>query len=67
MTELEKKIEQGNKRLAIVTCTESTILFIPLLFLIGHKYWNLFVIAYFILLLGSMLLAPKICNKIWKN
>jgi len=67
MKDLEKKIEQGNRRLALVSCIWASIIFIPLFFLIGNMYWNLFVITYFILLLGGMLFVPKICNKIWKN
>lgn len=65
--ELTEKIQKGNKRLAIVSIIEATILIIPLFFLIGNKYFNLFVFLYFILLFISMFFAPKICNKIWKN
>lgn len=66
-SELTKKIEKGNKRMAIVTTIEALILFIPLLFLIGNKYWVIFVITYFILLIIAIRFAPSICNRIWKN
>lgn len=65
--ELNEKIYQGNKRLSIVSITISIILFIPLFFLIGNKYFNLFIFLYFIFLFIGMFFAPKICNKIWKN
>ena len=67
MTELEKKIEQGNKRLALVCCVWTLIFSIPLFFLINKPYWTAIIMSYMGVVIIGVLLSPKIVNLIWKK
>lgn len=66
MTELEKKLETGYKRLAIVSIIWS-LLAMPFVFFIPKNSLSFFVIFWLIWIIIGILLSPKIVIKIWKQ
>jgi uncharacterized protein YebE (UPF0316 family) len=65
---LQDKINQGYKRLAIISTLMSIILAIPALYL-SLTYLDFsfsIIITYQVLLCVGILMSPKIVNKIWK-
>jgi hypothetical protein len=68
MKDLQEKIEQGYKRLAIVNTIIATVLAIPTLFA-THIYKECafpIILLYMMVLCACILWSPKIVNKIWK-
>ena len=70
--ELQNKIDLGNKRLALVCSTMAFLLSIPLLFvifmeLVENEYYYFMVLGYMALVCISMLFAPKIIGKLYKD
>jgi fatty acid desaturase len=68
MKDLQEKIEQGYKRLAIVNTIIAVVLAIPTLcFSLTYMDWSFpIILAYQVLLCVAVLQSPKIVNKIWK-
>jgi hypothetical protein len=68
MKDLQEKIEQGYKRLAIVNTIIAIILAIPSLYLsLTYMDWSFpIILTYQVVLCAFILWSPKIVNKIWK-
>ncbi len=68
VTDLQEKIEQGYKRLAIVNTIIAAVLAIPMLyFSLTYLDWAPeIILGYILLLCVAVLQSPKIVNKIWK-
>lgn len=70
MESYNDKLLRGYKRMSIVTCAFAIIFAIPILFLIDEFEPDLFILIiylYLFLLMGVILISPKIVKKIWKN
>lgn len=65
-TELGKKINQGNKRMAIVVTVWSLIT-IPFILFFNDKQIYLFFILWCLWIDIGILLSSKIINKLWKH
>jgi len=63
---LNKEIDKSFKKLALI-CVVLLILPIPLMIFISENHLGIFVVCWFIWAIISVLLAPKITMKIWKN
>ena len=63
---LSREIDKSFKRLAF-TCVVLSILPIPLMIFISENHLDIFVVCWLIWTIISVLLAPKITMKIWKN
>jgi putative Mn2+ efflux pump MntP len=68
-TELQKRIDIGNKRMAIITCINAAIFSIPMFFLINQpKYIQMLYFCFWMVMICiGALLSPKIIYKIWKE
>jgi len=68
MKNLQEKIEQGYKRLAIVNTIIAAVLAIPFLyFSLTYMDWSFpIILTYQVVLCTCILWSPKIVNKIWK-
>ena len=64
--EIVQLSEKSAKRLILII-TILGLLPLPILFFISQNQTGLFVIGWFIWILSSILLSPKIAMKIWKN
>ena len=77
MTDLNRAIEKGNKRMMIVCIIWATIGAIPLLILSASLpaysppsefgVWQFAIIGFMIWVIFGTAISPKIVNKIWKN
>ena len=63
--EFNKKLEQGNKRMAIVSMTWSAFFAIPVLFT-PLRYLDITIISWMVMTIIGILLSSKIVTKLWK-